>query len=285
MNTMSYYTFREVINAKIYDSEALFYGYLCGLEIREKPFLKVCLSFRTGEYVPDVEKLKIELKARGLDIPESATIEELIGIARSEGVKIPYLKIDSKLELVKSYVSLDDVAIIDYCFKPGLETDLRVAIVVLNKPREAKYRGLEPPLNQPSLELLSKARGRVAVSVSEGILGFVDEIVFKPGDYGLRLDSNIRRRGFIKWSGFLTILETQGYADLSKYLKGAVSPLDTLDLKYYGLITSILSKQNADDKVVKALNDTVVFEEEYVEEYIDISWSRILKIGDIVLLS
>ncbi|MEM0381015.1 MAG: hypothetical protein QXT88_01200 [Desulfurococcaceae archaeon] len=282
---MKYYTFMEVINAEIYDSEALFYGYLCGLEIRNKPFLKVCLSFKTGEYVPDVEKLKNELRTRGLDIPESATVEELIGIARSEGIKIPYLKIPSKLELVKSYVSLDDVALIDYCFKPGLESGLRIAIVVLNKPREAKYRGLEPPLNQPSLELVNKAKGKIAVSISEGILGFVDEIVFKPGDYGLRLDSNIRRRGFIKWSSFLTILETLGYVDLSKYLRGAVSPLDILDLKYYGLIMSVLNKQNIDEKLVKALNDNVVFEEEYVEEYIDISWNRILKIGDIVLLN
>lgn len=282
---MSYYTFSEIINAKIYDSEALFYGYLCGLEIRDKPYLKVCLSFKTGEYVPDLNSLRIELKSRGLDIPESATIEELIGIARSEGVKIPYVKIDSKLELTKSFIALDEVATIDYCFRPGAESDLRIAIIILNKPREARYRGLEPPLNQPSLDVLSKARGRVVVSISEGILGFVEEIVLKPGDFGLRLDSNIRRRGYIKWKDFLSTLEAQGLSDLSKYLRGAVSPLDTLDLKYYGIVLDTLSRRSGDEKLVKILNNNVVFEEEYIEEYIDISWSRVLKIGDIVVLS
>lgn len=281
---MKFYVYDELLNAKIYDSEALHYGYVCGYEIRNKPFLKACLFFNVGEYVPDVETLRMEIKSKGIEIPEDSSLEDLVAIARSEGIKVPYLVVKSRLEMVKGFIDLNDVAVMDVGYKPELGYECRVAVVVLNKPREAKYRGLDTPINNPTPERLLKIKGKLVVSLSKGILGFADEIVFTPGGYGIRIDSKLCRSGYINYGNIITVLESRGLIEVVNSLKSRIVPRSTVDLRFYGLIYDTLTRFNLGEEYLNLLIENTHFEEEYVDEYIDIGWNNILKIGDIVLV-
>lgn len=280
---MKYYVYNELLNAKIYDCEALHYGYICGYEVRNKPLLKACLFFNVGEYVPDVDTLRIEIKSRGIEVPEEAPLEDLVAIARSEGIKIPYVVVRSRLEMVKGFLDLNDVAVIDVCYKPELGYDNRVAVVILNKPREARYRGFDTPLNNPIPEQLPKIKGKLVVSLDKGILGFADEVVFTPGDYGLRVDSKFYRSGYIQYGNIITVLESRGLVEVANALKSKIMPRSTVDLRYYGLIHDTLTRFNLGEEYLNLLIENTRFEEEYTDEHVDISWNNILKIGDVVL--
>lgn len=278
-----FYSFREVIDAKIYDSTGLYYGDLCGFSVDEKPVLKACLKFNVGEHVPDIDKLRKKLEEIGLEIPEELTLEELVLTARNEGLEIPVKRVVSRVEFVKGFIDLSDILLIDVIYRRAHKGNSRTAVVLLNSPREAKYRGLPLPINDPYLELIDKTIGKLAVSISRGILGYVNEIVFSPGKIGLRVDMENYRNGVILWNNFLSILDTRGFSEICELLGNNIGESEKLDLKQYGYIYHLLETYRAPSQVFELLNANLEFEEIIIEKYQDIGWDEILKIGDIII--
>lgn len=278
-----YYSYREVIDAKIYDSTGLYFGDLCGFSINEKPLLKACLKFNVGDMVPDINRLKGLLEERGLEIPQDLTLEELVLTARNEGLEIPMKKVVSKVEFVKAFIDLDDVLLIDVVYRRVYRGNSRIAVILLKSPREAKYRGLPLPINNPYIELIDKTIGKLVVSTSNGIIGYVSEVVFSPGKVGLRIESENYRSGVILWNNFLSILETRGFSELGNLLRNNIGEHERLDLHLYGYIYHLLETYKAPSQVFELLNSNLEFEELLVEKYQDIEWDNILKIGDIII--
>ncbi|OYT40968.1 MAG: hypothetical protein B6U89_00615 [Desulfurococcales archaeon ex4484_58] len=281
---MSYFSAKELINSDIYDSEGLYYGTLCGLEIGEKPKLKACLIFDIGEYIPDVERLKEKLRERGLEIPEDITLEELVVTARTENIDIPVVEVEKRIEFTKGFLSLDEIRLVDIVYKPGRGNNWRVGVIMLEKPREAVYRGLPTPTSTPYLELLDKVIDKLVVSLSDGIIGYVQDIVFAPKDVGIRVEAVNYRSGNILWNNYLALLEARGYKELVELLRGSIKPAEKLDLNLYGYIHSLLYKYKAPIEAYELLNSNIEFEEMVIEKYRDISWKNVLKVGDIVIV-
>lgn len=280
---MTYYSFRELVGSKIYDSEGLYYGNVCGYELKERVELKACIELSIGDRIPNVEALKNKLRSMGFDIPEDISLEDLVLAARSERVEIPYVEVERRVELSKGYVDLNDVSVIDVIYRRGSELDWRVAVVILKEPREAIYRGYPLPYSSPYVEAIHKAVNKLVVSLSEGIIGYVEDIVFAPSSVGLRVDSNNYRRGAIMWNSFITLLKARGYEEHSKLLLERVGARDRIDIGYYGYVFDLMRKSKAPAEAYSLLNSSVEFEEEVVERYRDISWNSVLKLGDVVI--
>lgn len=279
-----YYSYREIVSAKVYDSEGLHYGYVCGLNLTSKPELKICIEYNIGDRIPDIESLKKRLREKGFEIPEDISLEDLVLTARNEGLEIPYIEIEKRIDFVKSYVELSEVSVMDTIYRKGIDYDWRVSVIVLNKPREAIYRGYPLPHGVPYLEQIEKTIGKLVVSLSEGIIGFVEDIVFAPNDIGLRINTCNYRRGSINWSSFLTLFKTRGFEEHYNMLIKELGSVDKLDISQYGYIVYTLRKIKAPFEAFNLLNNAIEFEEEIVEKYRDISWKNVLKTSDIVII-
>lgn len=278
-----YYSYREIINAKVYDSEGLYYGYVCGLNLVSRPELKICIEYNIGDKIPDIDTLKKNLREKNLEIPEDISLEDLLLAARNEGLEIPYIEVEKRVDFTKSFIELSEVSVIDNIYRKSSDYEWRVSIIVLNKPCEAVYRGYPLPYSNPYIEQIEKTKGKLVVSSSEGIIGYVEDIVIAPNDIGLRIDTCNYRRGHINWSSFLTIFKTRGFEDHYSMLIDSIGNRDKLDISYYGYIVHILRRIKAPVEAFTLLNNTIEFEEEVIEKYRDISWRDVLKTGDIVI--
>ncbi|MEM0380709.1 MAG: hypothetical protein QW607_07050 [Desulfurococcaceae archaeon] len=278
-----YYSYREIIDAKVYDSEGLYYGYVCGFNLVNKPELKICIEYNIGDRIPDINSLKKKLRDKGFEIPEDITLEDLVLTARNEKIEIPYIEVEKRVDFVKGFIGLNEVSIIDTVYRKTSDNDWRLSIILLNKPREAVYRGYPLPYSNPYLEQIEKTIGKLVVNLNEGIIGYVEDIVFAPNDIGLRLNTCHYRRGSINWSNFLTLIKTRGYQEHYNMLVKEIGDRDKLDISYYGYIIHTLRKIKAPAESFNLLNNTLEFEEVIIEKYRDISWNNVLKTGDIII--
>ncbi len=270
---MRFYSINELMNAAVYDSEALFFGKVCGLTVRNgRVKLKICVEIETDNVYPDYEKL-----ARMLGIRETeneASLEELVALAKEKGLDIPYRRAKQNISLLKSFIEPSEIRLISMAKTPSGN----LIAIVLGTPREARYRGrgrgsetvLDPDM----------IRDKLVISLEKGILGYAKEIVVGPGEPGLRCES-LERQGEIKWLAFLRRLKEKGYSKLYEALTEWRDPLINrrLPLTLLGEVKSIITEHKCGD----ALNIL----EEYVEEsplaFHDVPWSSVLKIGDIIL--
>ena len=267
---LRFYSIDELMNAEVYDSEALFFGRVCGLTVRNgKVRLKICITAETDTIYPDYEKLR-----KILGVKEETSLEELVALAREKGLDIPYCRAKKKISLLKSFIEPREIKLISTA-KTG---QTKRTVIILNTPREARYRGRsseqEPVLDPDLIE------NKLVVSLEKGILGCVKEIVVGPGEPGLRCES-LEKQGEIKWLAFMRKLKDQGYKKLYEKLAEWRDPLlnRRLPLTMLGEAKRIITESNAEE-VLRLLD-------EYVEEsplaHHDIPWSSVLKIGDIVL--
>jgi sporulation protein YlmC with PRC-barrel domain len=278
-----YYSYKELVDAKIYDNTGLYYGYLCGYDIAEKPLLKACIGFNVGDYIPDTDKIREMLRSRGLEVPKDLTLEELVLAARNEGVEIPYIEVKKHVDFVKGYIPLENTSMIDVVYRRVHKGDSRIAVIILNNPREALFRGLPDSINYPRLEYIDKSIGKLVVSLKNGVLGYVEEIVFSSEGVGLRINSENYRSGSILWNKFLSLARMRGFKDLVSNLESRIGSSERIDLRNYGYIYSLLKTFNAPETLYELLNESIEFEEIIVEKYVDLPWSDVLRIGDIIL--
>ncbi len=278
-----YYSYRELVEAKIYDNTGLYYGYLCGYSISEKPLLKACIGFNVGDYIPDADKIREMLRSKGLEVPKDLTLEELVLAARNEGIEIPYIEVKKHVDFVKGYIPLEDTVLIDVVYRRVRKGDSRVAVIILNNPREALFRGLPDSINYPRLEYIDKSIGKLVISLKNGVLGYVEEIVFSSEGIGLRINSENYRSGSILWNKFLSLARMRGFGDIVSNLESRIGSSERIDLRSYGYVYSLLKTFNAPETLYELLNESMEFEEIIVEKYIDLSWSDVLRIGDIIV--
>jgi hypothetical protein len=280
-----FYSIGEVRDARVYDSEGLFYGLLDGLVYREGTvFLRVAVEVRASQPVVDVERLRRLLEGRGVRLTGGEPLEYLVVRAREEGLDIPYRTAERTVRLVKALVPVGEVAVVDVRrLWRGFE-GREERVVVLRTPREARYRGRRVREERPPVPEPDAIRGRLVVSLSEGIVGYAEEIVIGPGEPGLRVSHGRGVAGYINWIAFLNRLKKLGYTELYERLAEHYDPLASprLDISQLPSLEKLLKKLEAPERVEQLLREHVVTEP-LKGSYTDIPWSNILKVGDIII--
>jgi sporulation protein YlmC with PRC-barrel domain len=283
---LNFYSLDELRDAEVYDSEGLFYGVLDGLVFRDETmFLRVALEFSSKQPIVDVERLTSMLRERGVQVSSGDPLEYLVARAREEGVDIPYRTADKRVRLTKALVPIDEVAVVDVKkLQRGLE-EKTVKIVVLRTPREARYRGRAASHEKPGVPSPEDIRGKLVVSLSEGVLGYAEDIVIGPGTPGLRVSRGQGVMGYINWIAFLNALKRQGYIDVYEKLAEYRDPLTAprLDISLLPSIERLLVEVKASKKI-KSLLEEYIVRQPLRESFKDLAWGRVLKINDIILV-
>jgi hypothetical protein len=248
-------------------------------------FLRVALEFSSKQPIVDVERLTSMLRERGVQVSSGDPLEYLVARAREEGIDIPYRTADKRVRLTKALVPIDEVAVVDVKkLQRGLEEKL-VKIVVLRTPREARYRGRSVVDRRPGIPRPEDIRGKLVVSLSEGILGYAEDIVVGPGVPGLRVSKGQGVMGYINWIAFLNMLKRQGHIGIYERLAEYRDPLTTprLDISLLPSIENLLAEIKAPKTVRQLLEENVV-RQPLRGAFKDIPWDRILKINDILIV-
>ncbi len=278
---MSYRSPSELIGGRIYDSEGLEYGFICGFDLEDEPLIKACIEFPGEVEYPDVEALKQMIADMGYEVTEEMGLEELVLIARREKLRIPYKKAPKRIVLVKGLVKPEEVFLADVVYRKRIYEDVRTPVIILDNPREARYRGLNIPYGEVSPVKPSRIYGKLVVDLDEGILGWVKTIVFGRRSIGLRLDTRFSRSGRINYDDFINRLKTVEPGTYEKITRW-FSFEGLIDVSWYGDLRRGLEEAGALDKALQILNESVELEPYYIE-YRDIEWSKITRINDIVL--
>jgi hypothetical protein len=278
---VSYRSPSELYRARIYDSEGLEYGFVCGFKLEDEPLIRACIEFPGEVEYPDVEALKQMITDLGYEVTEEIGLEELILIARKEGLKIPYTKSTTIIRLVKGIVKPEEIMLVDTVYRRREMDDMRISIILLNNPREARYRGYKVPYGDASPVKPQRVYGKLVVDVEEGILGWASTIVFGRGGIGLRIDTRFTRSGRINYDDFINRLKTVEIGTHDKLIH-KIQFSGVIDLSWYGLIWEKLEEAEASPNACRILNESVELEPYYVE-YRDIEWKNIIRINDIVL--
>ncbi len=280
-----FYSLDEIHGASIIDSEGLYYGSLCGVEYTAgKVELKACIKHRANDIIPDREKLYSLLVNKGINVPPTATLEYLVRRARLEGLEIPRKTVEKEIVLVKGFVKLNEIVLIDVKYLEEVGETKRIAVILLNEPREAMYRGipLQKALPEPKPEFIA---GKIVISYSRGILGKAVELVVGPGEPGIRVSLKIGSKGYISWLAYLTELKRLGLYEVYEYLADIYDPYQhsRIDATKYDEIVGLLKRTSAPKEALDLLDKFVVAEKSIVE-YTDIPWSSIRKIRDYILV-
>ncbi len=215
---MGYYTFEELQGARIYDSIGLYYGVLTGYRVEpDDLYLEVSIVAGSRERVIDVDELARRLRGRGHSV-EGEEVEVLVSLARREGVDIPYRIAQRSISMLKALVPSSEVLVADYRRIAGED----VKAILLSTPREALFRGLEARPIRGRLPEPGRIKGRLVISRSMGVLGYVHGYVIGPGGAGIRAGS--RTSGYVEWLRFLDAVKRIDQ-DLYKRLVEEIEPL------------------------------------------------------------
>ncbi len=275
-----YYPLREINGGHIYDIYGLFFGEICGYEYYMDTIrLKTCITYRAETTVPDTETLKNKLVEKGIKLTGSEPLEYLVNMARQLKIDIPYKTISREVRMLKAYVNIDEIAVIDryiYERKPRI-------LILLKKPREAYFRGWsQTPLKQSPLP--ENIIGRHVVSISNGYLGVVKELVLGAGELGLRIAPLKPGEIYISWLRFLSDLRRKGLSREYSILASIRDPLKHRRIsieEYDEIIREMKNKGVGEDLIIKM--DEYI---EYTTGYggvIDIPFRRVMYIHDIIV--
>jgi len=194
-----YYAAREIMGARIYDILGLYYGEFTGLRVEpDDVYIMASIRASAREPVIDVDNLSRLLRERGYDA-DNEPVEVLVGIARREGIDIPYKVAEREEVLLKGLIPSREVAIIDY------RRDVMggIAVILLSTDREARFRGLEGVSRANRVPREEDVRGKLVISIERGILGVAYGYVIGPGGAGIRAVAGGSSEEYINWLGFL----------------------------------------------------------------------------------
>ena len=279
---MRFYSERELTGANVYDSEGLFYGVVAGFDVRDGQLvLRVEVEFSADRPVVNVERLVEALQHRGVNVSGSEPLEYLVTLAREEGLELPVRRARRRLRMLKGLIPVSEVAVVDVK-KLGGRT---VGVVVLSTPREAAYRGRKPSSEKPRVVGAEQLKGKLVVSLTEGLLGYAEELVAGWGVAGLRVSRGAGARGYVNWIAFLNTLRRRGYTEAYERLAERWNPLQNprLDVSLLGEIRRLLEQLNTPPELHELLDQFTV--KEPVEgSYIDVPWTSIRRIADIIIV-
>lgn len=277
-----FFSERELRGAHIYDSEGLLYGYVSRIRIGPGSIdLVAVVRAEARSPLPDRSRLVERLRKLGESVADDDPLELLVSRARERGIDIPYTEASTPLELVKGFVPLSEVAAMDIGFvKMGGGAPRRIAVVLLSTPREARYRGSsgrsKPPVPSPS-----DVSGRLVISRARGLLGAVEEVVFAPGEPGLRV---IRGSGgYLSLLRLASELRRRGLREVYEAVAERWDPyrVPRLGLEHLDELREVLRRAGAPEPVEDLLTGSLALEG--VEQE-DIPWSTVLKVGDAIVV-
>ncbi len=282
MPSRKFYSIQEIMGALIYDSEGLYYGYLCNIKIDLSIKMYVCIDFNVDDIVPDKERLVKLLRSKGLSVSEEETLEYLIYRAREEGIDIPKKKVSKSISMVKGVITIDDIQLIDD-FIDYSSRERRI-LILLDKPKEAMYRGIPISKKPPSITQ-ENIKDKYVVSLSRGFLGRALEVVIGAKELGIRIKKKGNITGYISWLAFLNTLKKKGYMKLYNRLSEYIDPYTTprIELKMLDQIMEFLRETSAPGEVSDLIKKYIVVEETG-SMYEDIPLSNVLKIHDIIIV-
>uniref|UniRef100_A0A7C3WU18 Uncharacterized protein n=1 Tax=Thermofilum pendens TaxID=2269 RepID=A0A7C3WU18_THEPE len=275
---------QELLDALVVDSEGLVYGRVGGFRFSEEGvFIQVYTVIRASERVVDAWRLAEELRRRGVEVGDDWPLDFLVRRAREEGLEEVFREAEREYKLLKGEVRLEEVVLIDAqeVDNPATGSRERVKVVVLSTPREAEFRGLKPQrLPVPPLEEL--LRGKLCVSLSSGVLGYVDKVVVGPGLPGLRV---CRRRGekVARWAAFMSHIRSLGEEELYRRLSGFRHPLKHNILKGGEVdeARALLVSVGAPERVLRAFDEHVQVGDMLC---VDIPWEKVRTARDVVIV-
>ncbi len=277
---MRFYSIDELMNAEIYDSLGLFYGRVCGIEYRpDSPRIKACIVLEAEDTVPDIDFIKRKLTEKGVSYEEES-LEFLVVLAREHNIDIPYKTVQRSINLVKGFISPSEVALID----DYIQRTQRKTIILLNNPREARYRGRTIQSSKPS-PLPELVNGKLVVSLKNGVLGKAVSIVIGPGEPGLRVRRIGRVSGYIAWLRFLNDVKKKSmelYNKLAEIRDPLIKRRISLE-EYDELIEEMRSKGLSSD-IISMIDNYIESEEGSGNLYVDIPWSKVRVVNDIVVV-
>ncbi|MEM2371208.1 MAG: hypothetical protein QW291_01565 [Thermofilaceae archaeon] len=271
-----FYTEDELRGAKVYDCEGLLYGEAGGLTLLEEGvFIEVYLKRKIGEITVDRDKLFSNLMALGV-YPENLTLVELVSLSRGLGLDIPSRTADAEISLLKARVPVEEVLWLD---SRNVAPFGELKIIFLATPREAEFRGWrpKPPSKWPRKE---DVKGKLVLSISNGIVGAVEEMVIGIGGVGLRVTRSSGGKE-VKWLAFVTTLRRKGQDRLADRLTGEIDPYSNPRLtggeaeKAFKLVKEL----GAEEDVELLAKHTVES-----KDTIDVPWSSVVRIGDAVVI-
>ncbi len=276
----------ELRGALIVDSEGLVYGKAGYLKINASGVYIVGLVETRGRSIAvDKDRLVEMLLERGVHVSGSEELEYLVARAREEGLEVPYMEVEGSLEYVKGSIPVSEILWID---KAGLEFDGRreeLTVIMLRTPREARYRGIHPQ-ESPMLPRPEELEGKLVLSLEQGILGYAGEIVVGPGEPGIRVYRRRGSTGYINWLSLTKRLREAGYTEIYEALAEFRDPLkhSRLDLSLKQRVEEILRSMKADETAFRMLGESIVRGEEQ-SIYVDVAWSRVRKVREVILVS
>ena len=282
---MKFYTPQEIADALVFDSEGLFYGRVDHVEFCEQgAVLVVYVEFRTSDIAVDKEALIEALREKGVRLPENPTLEFLVLRTREEGLDIPYRQVDRKIKMVKGEIPISEVAVISREVLEGPKGKEEVAVILLETPREAGYRGLKLT-RSPRLAGEESVKDKLVISISRGILGYAGGLVVGPGEVGVRVYKKRGHSGYLNWLAFAAHVRRQGYERLYHKLVEYKDPYkhSRLPLDEVPLVRDLLRAEGAPPELIDTLDNYVVRETEG-GVYVDVPWRDVLKIGDAIIV-
>ena len=279
-----FYDPQELLEALVVDSEGLVYGRVGGFRFsQDGVFVQVYTVVRASERVVDAGRLAEELRRRGVQVGEDWPLDLLVRRAREEGLREVFREAEREYKLLKGEVRLEEVVLIDEqeVDNPATGSREKVKVLVLSTPRETEFRGLKQ-LRQPVPPLEELLRGKLCISLSSGVLGYVDRVVVGPGLLGLRV---CRRRGerVVRWAAFMSQLRFMGEEGLYRRLSEFRHPLKHSVLRGSEVeeARSLLESARASERVLRAFEEHIQVGDALC---VDIPWGKIKVARDVVIV-
>ena len=278
-----FYSLRQLTGALIIDSEALVYGVLEGLRFQGGgAYLLAVVYVEPSRAYIDVEWVRRLLESRGVSAAGIEDVETLVKMAREHGVEVRYREAKSRVRLVKGLVPVSEVRLVDVkrVYRPG-RGDEEVKVVLLSSPREARYRG-HAIRHKPSAPKPDEVEGRLVVSETRGIIGYVMDVVIGPGELGLRVSVGGGGEE-VNWIAFMDELRRRGLRRVYERLASHWNPYSTRRVSKALVVELLKSLGDSESgEALRLVDKHVTGPPE--GSYTDIPWSSVTKVGDVVLV-
>jgi len=278
-----FFSLDEIRDAMVIDSEGFIYGYVKDLQVLEEDVgLAVYISSRVNEPVVDVEKLQSILSSRA-SLRGDEPLELLVSLARRDGLDIPYKVAEKEVKWLKGFVPVSEIQLIDIKRTSVDNIDSLIKVILLKTPREAIFRGLSARGPKPVYRV-DQVLNKIIVSMSRGVLGIAKEVVVGAGEIGFRVYRVRSFKKVVNWIAFTAQVKRLGFKEAYERLVEFRDPyrFSKLDVSIAKDVEEVLKDLKEKDKVVVLLQEFVEVEPGAIE-FEDISFSDVVKVGDVVI--
>ena len=291
----------ELLDATVIDSEGYIYGKIGKINIGEdevtliiyesKPDLRTLVNINSlkEELLKNV-KIPLGAKLQGLSLTEIlvAYIRKNLGLKPTEpltdqhyvkyaerlDIPIPYRKVETERKEPKGSIRLQDIKAMRVSVISAKQQEKVFKIVLLDDPREAKFRNI--PVQEKVPYLSTKAvEDKLVLDASGVALGFVDSIVFFQGMPGIRVYVH-EPTDHINLTKLYRYLDATGNTQIARAMKEHF----VWDTVRRDELEAFIERAGSGS----ILPENVISTEQTKKFVMDIPWDTIHKVGDVVIL-